>query len=465
MSQENRKSKKLLKGVWIYAAGTFGSKLLVLLIVPLYTYYISTSDMGDYDLLMTTINLLTPVITMQISDAAYRWMIRTDNNRQVYVRATLQVLTVNCLAAAFCIFCVNKIHPFRFWAEFIVVLITGRALQTIQKLLRGLKDQKLFAVSGIIYTVIFLALNVIQICVLGYGVRSLFTSSAIANIVAIIFVLASEQELRVPFFKKPDFPLLREMFTFSLPLVPNQLNWWVLNASDRYVIRFFMDSSANGVYSIAYKFPTALQMILNLFNTSWQDVAIADTDTETGSYYSRIFRELYTFSFTLLWALVPATKLFINIFMDPSYRTASDYISFLYLGTIFQSFSSFYGVGYLREKSTVHAATTSIFGAVINIAVNVALIRYIGLYASAFSTFCGFFVMWTARAFQNRHSLKIRIRMRTFCFYFLITFAVCLAACFSSFRADLIMTGIGMVIFVYLNRTIIRTMMRSLQSR
>lgn len=100
MSEEKSKSRNLIEGMLIYAIGNFGSKILVFLIVPLYTYYISTEDMGNYDLVLTTVNLLTPIVTMQISDAAFRWMIRTDKGNEVYIRSTIQVLIINSLIAA-----------------------------------------------------------------------------------------------------------------------------------------------------------------------------------------------------------------------------------------------------------------------------------------------------------------------------------------------------------------------------
>lgn len=57
--QVKQNNKALLTGTIIYAIGNLGTKILTFLIVPLYTYYINTSDMGDYDLLITRL-LFTP---------------------------------------------------------------------------------------------------------------------------------------------------------------------------------------------------------------------------------------------------------------------------------------------------------------------------------------------------------------------------------------------------------------------
>ena len=72
MSQIGNKSKELVKGTLIYAIGSFGSKILSLLIVPLYTFFIVPEELGNYDLILTTVNLLIPIITLQITGAAYK---------------------------------------------------------------------------------------------------------------------------------------------------------------------------------------------------------------------------------------------------------------------------------------------------------------------------------------------------------------------------------------------------------
>ena len=68
----------------------------------------------------------------------------------------------------------------------------------------------------------------------------------------------------------------KEMLQYSAPLVPSALSWWVMSASDRYVIRFFLGSVSNGIYSVAYKFPSILQIMFQMFNNSWTDLALSE---------------------------------------------------------------------------------------------------------------------------------------------------------------------------------------------
>ncbi|MCI8926712.1 MAG: lipopolysaccharide biosynthesis protein [Lachnospiraceae bacterium] len=450
--ETEKNSKQLIKGAGVYGVGTFGTKILSFLIVPLYTYYIAASDMGIYDILISTINLLTPIITMQISDAAYRWIIRADiKNRDDYIRATIQVLLINCSVATLLILLVNRFHSIPYCAYFCAILLLSRVLQTMQKLLRGLKKQWLFAISGLIYTVVFLSLNVIQLCIWGMGVESLFQSAVAANIIALLVIILLEPKFRINVICRPDKWLIFEMYRYSVPLVPNYLNWWIINSSDRYIVLFALGSWANGILAIAHKFPSILQAVLNLFINSWQDISVADSEKDMGGYYSTVFRKYYLFALPSLFCLIPATKVVIILVMSRAYKSACDFVAFYYLGTVFQSFASFYGVGYLRSKQTGKAFRTSIYGAIINAVVNLCFVELIGLQAAAVSTFLGFLVMWLVRERQNKEELQIRINWFEFWALTLLAVWMSIASILMDMEFNIILTVTGFCIFVSLN--------------
>ena len=102
--------------------------------------------------------------------------------------------------------------------------------------------------------------------------------------------MIKEKKLRTINWKQKSSKLQKEMLKFSIPIVPNQLNWWVVNSSDRYIISYFLGSALNGIYAIAYKFPTMLQIIFHLFYQSWQDTTLADSEEDSSGFYTNVFR-------------------------------------------------------------------------------------------------------------------------------------------------------------------------------
>ena len=58
--------KYLLKNVGLLALSNFGSKILVFLLVPLYTRMLTTEEYGTFDLYVSTITLLIPILSLNI---------------------------------------------------------------------------------------------------------------------------------------------------------------------------------------------------------------------------------------------------------------------------------------------------------------------------------------------------------------------------------------------------------------
>lgn len=468
MGEEAKNSNKLVKGTLIYAIGNFGTKILAFLIVPLYTYYISTSDMGNYDLVTTTVSLLTPIITMRISDAAYRWLLHNVDTEKNCISATYRVVIFGtCLSAVF-LLAVNTFVPIKNCYYFIALLVLGRWLESLQTLLRGLQEQGLFAFSGIIQSIIFLSLNVLFIVFFHQGVDGMFRSSIISYAVTIILMLLLEPKLRTMVIQdEENRQLTKEMLKYSAPLVPSGLSWWVMGASDRYVISFILGSAANGIYAVANKFPTILSMLFTIFNYSWTDVTIGSLKEgkETSEYSSKIFENFYKLSFCFTLALIPATKIVTKLILSPSYKSTSIYISFLYLGALFQGFTAFITAGLLQGTKTGSIARSSSIGAAVNLGIDLACMRFIGIQAASFSTFCGFFVMWLCRMHDTQKITPVHLNKVKFILLFVLTVAMATMTIWTDNLTDFILTGASIVFFFLINWRYVKTILQRLKGR
>lgn len=461
---QSKKSKELLVGTVIYAIGSFGTKILSFLIVPLYTFYITTIEMGDYDLMLSTISLITPLITLQISDGAYAWMIRNRESNSLYIVTVYRFVLITSILAVIAIALINHFIPIYYVGYFTIILIFGRWMQTLQRLLRGLKNQKLFAISGILYTAVFLTLNVVQIVVLDMGVVALYQSNAISSIIVVITILLFEPRLRVFNIKINTATVQKEMLKFSIPLIPNRLNWWIMSSSNRYIIKFFIDSSANGIFAIAHKFPSLLQMIFSVFFESWQDLSISDKNDDSGKFYTYVFRTYYCFAFSAIIVLIPLTKIAVLI-MHESYHFAANFTAFLYIGTVFQALSSFLGVGYLKSNKTKDAASTSVYGAIVNAIVHIILIKYIGLYASAISTMLGFTVMFYIRYYQTKSIMQINVEWLKFYVLLIISIIMSLVCIYTKRIQDYFLIIFGVIVFFMINRSLLYSIMNKFSNK
>ena len=98
MSKESR----LVKNTIIYAIGNISSKVLAYIMVMVYSHYIMPADLGYYDVVMSTLSLLVPVIMLEIHEGVYRLMI--GNNKYAtedIVGTSLKVLLATTLISEF----------------------------------------------------------------------------------------------------------------------------------------------------------------------------------------------------------------------------------------------------------------------------------------------------------------------------------------------------------------------------
>lgn len=468
--QIKQNNKALLTGTIVYAIGNLGTKILTFLIVPLYTYYISTADMGEYDLLITGVGLLSPLISLRISEATYNWMIRQTASNEVCIKSTYNYLFKSCALSVIVIGVLG--HFIHIWnlELFLVILVLDPVLETTQKILRGLKNQKLFAASGIIYTGILVTLNFMTVCVMRFGVSSLLVNTIISQIVSIVLIFVLEKRMRcltVTVDKSILVETQKEMLKYSMPLVPSTLSWWVMSVSDRYVVRFFLGSSFNGIYAIATKFPSVLQTFFVLFNNAWTDMALANLQSkeENSKYVSNLFEKMYMFSFSAIYCLIPVTKVVTQVILSSDYKVGSIYIGFLYLGAIFQGFSTFASVGYLQSKKTARAASSSLAGAIVNLLVDFMLIKSVGLFAAALSTYAGFLVMWLVRMYDIRNDWPIMVSIPKFTIMTLMATIVATVTIWTTVKIDIIMTVVFGVLFIVLNMEYIIAIVQKLKHK
>ena len=86
---------------------------------------------------------------------------------------------------------------------------------------------------------------------------------------------------------------LKKMLSYSLPLIPNGISWWVTNASDRLIINLFLGVKYNGLYAMAYKIPTLLTSFFSVFNLSFQQMAFLENEESDIIFYDKLFNELF----------------------------------------------------------------------------------------------------------------------------------------------------------------------------
>lgn len=410
------KEKKLLLNTVLFLAGNAGARLLMLIIVPLYTYYVEVEQMGQYDVLQTYVNLFSPIACLALYEGIYRWLLDESAVKEQVLRNGLGL----ALKALFCFdlaaFAVLYSLHYAYWLEFIVLLDTSCLYVTIQFTTRGLRNNKLYAVQGMIYSLTLLLATIVLVVWLGLQARGLLWALILTDVVTTTFLLF-RQGLGVETLRqgRSDKSLTWTLFKYSVLLVPNTVAWWLVTASNRLLINWQLGDTANGIYAIAVKFPSLVSMLSWFFYLAWQEQAITEYGSaDRDAYYTKVFNYYVRILLSGLVVLLPVTKFIITNFIAASYGEAKDYVGILYLSAAFNAFASFFGTGYLSSKKTGGAFATTILGAAANLLLCFALIERIGLLAAAIGTMVGNGLLWAARIVQTKQYFNINVNASQF---------------------------------------------------
>ncbi|MBC1417881.1 lipopolysaccharide biosynthesis protein [Listeria fleischmannii] len=412
---ENGKSmKKLGKNVFIIALGNIGSKFLVFLLVPFYTYYLTPKEYGLADLIVMSVMVLLPILTLSIGDGLFRFNLDNQNRHKTFSSAIGVWLSAMLLVLAGFVL-ISVIFGISVLAILVVLLIAFQSLYIIlQQQIRSMNYLKLYATSGLTLTLVLLFSNVVCLKYFDLGVNGFLFSQVLAFFVGTLLILAFGRVVRLFSFREMSGKLLKKMLHYSIPLIPNSLLWWLLQVADRYIITFFLGVGTAGLYTAAAKIPSILSLIHNVFFQAWSLTALEEKKEDQNSFFAQVFSVYSLLFFVATAILLCIIQPLVTLLFAPAYHSVWVFIPFLLLGVCFSSFSSFIEVSYMIAKKTRQLLLTSFIGSVLTMLITIGLVPVFGVLAASIATFVGFFVTWLVRAIQMKQLRYMQNKGRFF---------------------------------------------------
>lgn len=463
------KESKLMKNTAIIAIGNIFTKCVSFFMLPLYTSLLTTEQYGTVDLISVIVSLLVIVLTCQMELGVFRFLIdaRKDELKQKrYVSsAVLFILVVNLLFIIVLYPILNVMH-YQYTYYLLINVLFGVVNTLLLNIARGLGNNVVYATGSCINGTLNVLLNVLFIAVLHLNVEGMLLATILSLLISIIYVI-----FKIKIWKYLNSRLLRkeelvELIHYSFPLIPYTLCWWVINASDRVIIKWAMGASANGVYSIAYRFSSLYTMATNIFQTAWMESASENVnDEERDIFYQNIFEKTVKFYSSCSIGIIAVLPLLFDFLVKKQFTTAYPYIPILLIAAFFQSVSSFYGSLYFAFKETKKVAFTNIISAGLNIIINIAMIRFIGLYAAAISTLLSYLVVVIIRHIDIQKLVGINLDRR-YLFCEGIVYLIILICYYSRNKVFQILALIVLVPYcIFQNREVIGSILKTMISK
>ena len=389
--------------------GTFGSKLLVFLMVRFYTEYLSPADYGAADLITQTANLLLPLVSLGITDAVFRFaMEEAEDSAGLFTAGFFVLLAGSILTAVLALFG-DAVLEDRAWL--IAVFIIASNFHTLaSQFVRAKGDMTLFAVQGLFNTALVIGLNILFLAVCRFGVTGYVLSTAFADVMTMLYLTVRAKLWR--FFKKPEKGTLSRMLRYCVPLIPTATFWWITSVSDRYMITAWLGAAANGIYAVSAKLPTILTVLSSVFMEAWLFSAV--TERQEGSaahlqFYASVWKTFVSGMVLSASGVIAFSRLAVRLLAEEEFFAAWQFVPVLCLAMVFASFSTFLSSVYVVSKKSTLSFWTALLGAGSNVVMNLLLIPRIGILGAAIATLASYVLVFLVRAGSIRKLLPFSL--------------------------------------------------------
>lgn len=412
-----RKLQNLTKNTVLFMISNFSTKIIAFLLVPLYTHVFTTSEYGTVDLMITMVQLLIPVLTLNIQEAILRYGLDAEYDSSVVIENGFRMIGWSTLF-------LGAAEGLFYWGysdkgscTYLLFLcffyLFGSAYNVLSMYLKAVGKMRELVFCGILNAAATCILNVLLLVVFRLGVNGYMIASVTSFFLADLgmFLLGNlpAEFRRAKHGRRKG--VLSSMLAYSIPLSAGTIGWWLNSASDKFLLFLFCGAAANGLYTAAYKIPTILAVLQDIFYNAWSVSAIEEFDqNDTDGFLGNVYM-----IYSALSVLACSGLMFINVFLikflySESFFESWKYVPILLVGAAFSGLLRFLGCFYLAVKKTKTAALTNFSGALVHLGFSFLLIPEMGAFGASIATLLGYILFWVIRMKSLRSIITMRVR-------------------------------------------------------
>lgn len=393
MGNQESKYKRLGKNTFFVFVGNVGPRLISFILMPFYTFWLSESDFGIQDIISVYSILVIPFITLGLYEAVFVFPKGKDKQKQsLYFSASLIVITLaELLLGLFFIIIptqyLQKILPDRLF-DYSTVLFWLIIIESFQRVLqsftRGIDRMKVYSMTGIVYSVVMLLLALYLIP--KWGLNGYWCSLIVADLSSVLYTFISIKGWNYLCFVPNWKVILKEMLFFSLPLVPNATMWWIINSINRPILIDNVGLDGVGLYAVAGKFPSIINIIFSIFFSAFQISALEEFyDKDFKKFYTNVFKAIFCIQIIITGIFEIFGEILFKIFIDDKFFSATYYLPILCVGVVISNIACYVGVSFTVVKQTKYFLYSTLIGAIIAIVANTFLIPAFGIMGACLS--------------------------------------------------------------------------------
>lgn len=383
----------LRKSFVVYTFSNLFSTALPFLLLPILTYKLDQQDYGILSNFTGLIAFFIPVITINFVSAYSRQYYKEDVDIKSYVGTGISLQFLLTLGFAIILFFLESfiqdktgIDPVltRFIAIYCFVFGISELVLTTWRLEEKVWHFGIFRIGRSLVEVALTFYFVMAMEMDYWGRVWAILGAVFLGLIPVVMILIKKGYLQLKLEKQH----LRHMLRYGLPLIPHALAGTILVYSDKMIITNEISLDANGLYSVAFQVALIIGLIQNSFNQAWVPWFYKTATTMNAESSKKIVRITYLYYVglaVLTVCLIFGTPLIFMI-LGKEFKAGSDLVAWIAVGFLFNGMYKM-KVNYLFYKErTITIGMITVLAAILNIVLNLILIRKWGLTGAAIAT-------------------------------------------------------------------------------
>lgn len=406
---------RLGKNTLLIFIGSFGSKAITFLMLPLYVLWLSPEGYGAMDLINTYNLFLYQIASLAISEAIYVFPKNSTTRSQAEYYSTGFIYTVFTFILTALFFCLilkildsqNVTNTFTQYPWYIYSVMFFTFVHNYnQQFCRSIDRIKVYAFSGTLNTALIALFSFLLIP--KHGVLGYIWTSILSYFISSIYTFYFGGIASGFITKNIKHEFAKKLLMYSVPLIPNSIMWWVINALNRPIIEHYEGLKMVGAYAVSNKIPSIIYLVFSIFLYSWQITAFEEFNKKNYiETFNRILRLLSVILVIISCMISVFSKGIIHLISSGLYTNTWDLIPIISLGVVFASFSGFIGVNFSAIKKSKYFFYSSFWGGLISFILNLILIPRLGVIGAAIASTISYFVILIFRVVYSNKIVQI----------------------------------------------------------
>ena len=408
--------KRLISSLAAYQVADVVSKLIGVLLLPVYTRYIPPAGYGVVELLANGVILISILVRFGMIESFLRYYFTDDDpaRRDALVRRTAGVLliatTVTALILAAAAVPLSKlVLGYRDPTTFRIAVLglwTFTNLEFAYAVLRVDERLRVYATASLTNVLLTVAGSLVLVVGLGDGARGLLLANYGASTLVLVVLWWTLRARLIPRHGRVD--RMSVLLRFGLPTVPAEASVYALSIVDRYYIYHQRSPALAGLYSIAIKLAGAVAFIVRAFQYAWPPLAYSVVDdVEAGRLYGLVTTYYVAVSGWVVAGLLLLGRWVLRLLAAPAYYGAYRALPWVALGWAMYGLWVVFLVIAGRAKVTMRNFPASLAGLAANVVLLLVLVPPLGI-AGAGIALCGAYaVMLTVMYLLTRRAFTV----------------------------------------------------------